>query len=111
MTGTLPRRGRTAHAHADAAPGRTEDRACRLAEDATRHIPGVYAPAAVTVRADGQAARVYLDLLVGYGEHLPTITEAVRRRVAARIEAHTGLPVQGVTITVVDVVLPGEEPG
>ncbi|SCG67983.1 Asp23/Gls24 family envelope stress response protein [Micromonospora inositola] len=106
MTGTLPRRGSAAPTGSDATPDRWPDeRIARLAENAARHAPGVYAPAA-TVCADGRAARVDLDLAVDHGEHLPTVAEAVRRRVAAQVEAHTGLTVAGVTVTVVDLLLP-----
>ncbi|WP_406045433.1 Asp23/Gls24 family envelope stress response protein [Micromonospora sp. NBC_00898] len=120
MTGTLPRRGRTAPAgpttpdhrpeERRAAPPATpdrwpEERIARLAEDAARYVRGVSAPAA-TVRADGRAARVDLDLAVDHGEHLPTVAEAVRRRVTAEVEAHTGLAVAAVTVTVVDLLLP-----
>ncbi|PWR09683.1 hypothetical protein DKT69_30430 [Micromonospora sicca] len=119
MTGTLPRRGRTAPTGADATRKRgaaptgpdatrerwPEERIARLAEDAARRTPGVAVPAA-TVRADGRAARVDLDLAVDHGRHLPTVAEAVRRRVAAQVEARTGLTVAGVTITVVDLLLP-----
>ncbi|WP_319461742.1 Asp23/Gls24 family envelope stress response protein [Micromonospora sp. RTP1Z1] len=105
MTGTLPRRAGTAPTRPDATPDRwPEERIARLAEDAARHTRGVSAPAA-TVRADGRAARVDLDLAVDHGEHLPTVAEAVRRRVAARVEAYTGLTVAGVTVTVVDLLL------
>lgn len=129
MTGTLPRRGRTAPAgpatpdrrpeERRAAPPATrdrwpEERIARLAEDAARYARGVSAPAA-TVRADGRAARVDLDLAVDHGEHLPAVAEAVRRRVAAEVEAYTGLTVAAVTVTVVDLLLPerhgGTSPG
>ena len=110
MTGTVPRRARTAPAAPAAPADPTEDRLVRLVADAVDRTPGVYAPTMVTVRAHGHVARVDLDLVVGYGRHLATVAEAVRRGVAARIEAHSGLSVHSVTVTVVDVLLEGEEP-
>ncbi|WP_446215431.1 Asp23/Gls24 family envelope stress response protein [Micromonospora sp. IBHARD004] len=111
MTGTLPRRGRTAPAGSDAGLDRwPEERIARLAEDAARRTTAVSAPVA-TVRADGRVARVDLDLAVDHGAHLPTVAEAVRRRVAAQVEAQTGLTVAGVTVTVVDLLLPARDDG
>jgi uncharacterized alkaline shock family protein YloU len=103
MTGTLPRR-----ATAPSAPVTwAEKRIAGLAEEAARRTPAVSDPVA-TVRADGGAVRVDLDLVVAHGAPLTAVAEAVRRRVTARIEAHTGLTVEAVTVTVVDLRLPGE---
>ncbi|MFE9693809.1 Asp23/Gls24 family envelope stress response protein [Micromonospora sp. NPDC005806] len=108
MTGTLPRRGAAAPRRAAAPPVPwTEARIARLAEDAARRAPAASGPVA-TVRVDGSAVRVDLDLVVDHGAHLPTVGAAVRRRVAAGIEALTGLTVEAVTVTVVDLRLPGE---
>ncbi len=133
MTGTLPRRSTapppgSRPPHATAPPRRTrpprgaavvrgagasvrwaEEEIARLAEDAARRTPAVSAPAA-TVRVEGPAARVDLDVVVEHGVHLPTAAEGVRRRVAAGIEARTGLTVEAVTVTVVGLSLPGETP-
>ncbi|MFU8871563.1 Asp23/Gls24 family envelope stress response protein [Micromonospora sp. SL4-19] len=110
MTGTLPRRGASAPDHAAALPQPwTEQRIARLAEDAAQHEPPVSCLGA-TVRVDGDTARMELDLIVDHGVHLPTVTEAVRRRVAARVEADTDLAVEAVTVTVVDLRLPAEAP-
>ncbi|MFG2054606.1 Asp23/Gls24 family envelope stress response protein [Micromonospora sp. NPDC048930] len=87
----------------------TEEEIARLAEDAARRTPAVSAPAA-TVRIDGPAARVDLDVVVTHGVHLPTAAEGVRRRVTAGIEAYTGRTVEAVTVTVVGLRLPGEAP-
>ena len=100
MTGTLPRR-------ATAPPAWSEERTAGLAEEAARRTPAVGDPVA-TVRVDGAAVRVDLDLVVAHGAPLAAVAEAVRRRAAARIEAHTGLTVEAVTVTVVDLRLPGE---
>ncbi|WP_052744831.1 Asp23/Gls24 family envelope stress response protein [Micromonospora sp. HK10] len=111
MTGTLPRR--------DSTPGRartapatrwTERRIARLAEEATGRTPAASSPAA-TVRVAGNVARVDLDLVVDHGAHLPTVAEAVRRRIADQVEACTGLTVESVTVTVVDLRLPAEHTG
>ncbi|KAB1916019.1 Asp23/Gls24 family envelope stress response protein [Micromonospora sp. AMSO31t] len=103
MTGTLPRR-----ATAPRAPVTwSEERTAALAEDVARRTPAVTGPVA-TVRVDGGAVRVDLDVVVAHGAPLTAVAEAVRRRVAARIEAHTGLTVEAVTVTVVDLRLPGE---
>lgn len=103
MTGTLPRR-----ATAPPAPVTwSEQRTAGLAEEAARRTPGVTDPAA-TVRVDAAAVRVDLDVVVAHGAPLAAVAEAVRRRVAARIEAHTGRTVEAVTVTVVDLRLPGE---
>ncbi|MGR6319300.1 Asp23/Gls24 family envelope stress response protein [Micromonospora soli] len=109
MTGTLPRRGTAAPGRAGA-PAWTEATIARLAEDAARRAPAASRPVA-TVRVDGTAARVDLDLVVDHGAHLPTVGEAVRRRVAAGIEAQTGLTVEAVTVTVVDLRLPAANAG
>ncbi|MCW3815167.1 Asp23/Gls24 family envelope stress response protein [Micromonospora sp. DR5-3] len=110
MTGTLPRRA-TAVPGGAFPPARpwTEERLARLVEDVARLTPAVSGPVA-TVRVDGPAARIDLDLVVNYGVHLPTVAAAVRRRVTARIAAHTGLAVESVTVTVVDVVLDTDPP-
>ncbi|WP_262286508.1 Asp23/Gls24 family envelope stress response protein [Micromonospora sp. MA102] len=103
MTGTLPRR-----AAAPPAPVTwPEERTAGLAEEAARGTDAVTDPVA-TVRADGAVVRVDLDVVVAHGAPLAAVAEAVRRRVAARIEAHTGLTVEAVTVTVVDLRLPGE---
>ncbi|MET8837031.1 Asp23/Gls24 family envelope stress response protein [Micromonospora sp. NPDC004540] len=105
MTGTLPRR-----ATAPPAPAPwSEERTAMLAEEAARRTPAVTDPVA-TARVDGAAVRVDLDLVVDHGAPLTAVAEAVRRRVAARIEAHTGLTVESVTVTVVDLRLPGAAP-
>lgn len=111
MTGLLPRR-RTSGQGRPAVPAGpwTEERLARLAEDAARLTPDVSGPVA-TVRVDGPATRIDLDLVVRYGAHLPTVAEAVRRRVTARIQAHAGRVVESVTVSVVDVLLPPEPPG
>ncbi|MFE9655082.1 Asp23/Gls24 family envelope stress response protein [Micromonospora sp. NPDC006431] len=108
MTGTLPRRG-TSTQDRPVAPARpwSEEWLARLAADAARLAPAVSGPTAA-VRVAGQAARIDLDLAVSYGAHLPTVAAAVRRRVTARIEAHTGLTVESVTVTVVDMPLPAD---
>jgi uncharacterized alkaline shock family protein YloU len=106
MTGTLPRR-----AAAPPAPVTwPEERTAGLAEEAARGTHAVSDPVA-TVRVDGDAVRVDLEVVVAHGAPLTTVAEAVRRRVAARIEAHTGLTVEAVTVTVVDLRLPGEPAG
>ncbi|WP_433280897.1 Asp23/Gls24 family envelope stress response protein [Micromonospora sp. CA-244673] len=106
MTGTLPRR-----ATAPPAPvAWPEERTGGLAEEAARRAPAVV-DATATVRVDGAAVRVDLDLVVAHGAPLTGVAEAVRRRVAAWIEAHSGLTVEGVTVTVVDLRLPGEPSG
>ncbi|NES27360.1 Asp23/Gls24 family envelope stress response protein [Micromonospora terminaliae] len=103
MTGTLPRR-------ATAPATRSEERIAGLAEEAARRDPAVSDPVA-TVRVDGVAVRVDLDLVVAHGAPLAAVAEAVRRRVAARVGAHTGLTVEAVTVTVVGLRLPGEPAG
>ncbi|MFC0032979.1 Asp23/Gls24 family envelope stress response protein [Micromonospora chaiyaphumensis] len=102
MTGTLPRR-------ATAPVTWPEERTAGLAEEAARRTPAVSDPVAVA-RVDGAAVRVDLDLVVTHGTPLAGVAETVRRRVAARIEAHTGLTVEAVTVTVVGLRLPGEPP-
>ncbi|MGC3863555.1 Asp23/Gls24 family envelope stress response protein [Micromonospora chersina] len=90
--------------------GRTawsEERMAGLAEEAARRVRAISEPVA-TVRADGGAARVDLDVVVAHGVELTAVAGAVRRRVAARIEACTGLTVEAVTVTVVDLRLPAE---
>ncbi|GHJ53509.1 hypothetical protein Nm8I071_28160 [Nonomuraea sp. TT08I-71] len=90
--------------------GRTawsEERIAGLAEEAARRAGAVSEPVA-TVRADGGAVRVDLDVVVAHGVELTAVAGAVRRRVAARIEACTGLAVEAVTVTVVDLRLPAE---
>lgn len=109
MTGTLPRRAAPTRDLTGLPTRWTEAHLARLAAHAAGQTPGVYAAAAVAARTDGRVARVDLDLVVDYGQHVPTVAEAVRRRVAARFEAYAGVTVQGVTVTVVDVRLPGEE--
>ncbi len=83
----------------------TEERTARLVEEAAQDLPAATG-AAATVRVHGGVARVCLDLVVDLGAHLPTVAEAVRGRVAARVEADTGLIVETVTVTVVDLRLP-----
>ncbi|MEW2332597.1 Asp23/Gls24 family envelope stress response protein [Micromonospora chersina] len=85
----------------------SEERIAGLAEEAARRAAAVSDPVA-TVRADGGAARVDLDLVVAHGAELTAVAGAVRRRVAARIEAYTGLTVEAVTVTVVGLSLPAE---
>lgn len=111
MTGILPRRRASGQDRAPV-PARawTEEQVARLAEDAARMTPAVSGPVA-TVRVDGPATRIDLDLVVRYGAHLPTVAEAVRRRVTARIQAHTGRVVESVTVSVVDVLLPPDVSG
>ncbi|MEU4365918.1 Asp23/Gls24 family envelope stress response protein [Micromonospora chersina] len=90
--------------------GRTdwsEERMAGLAEEAARRTGAVSEPLA-TVRADGGGVRVELDLVVAYGVELAAVAGVVRRRVAARIEACTGLTVEAVTVTVVGLRLPAE---
>ncbi|WP_167544463.1 Asp23/Gls24 family envelope stress response protein [Micromonospora chersina] len=90
--------------------GRTawsEERMAGLAEEAARRTGAVSEPLA-TVRADGGAVRVDLDVVIAHGVELTAVAGAVRRRVAARIEACTGLTVEAVTVTVVDLRLPAE---
>ncbi|MFI6327303.1 Asp23/Gls24 family envelope stress response protein [Micromonospora chersina] len=90
--------------------GRTEwseERVAGLVEEAARRTGAVSEPVA-TVRADGGAVRVDLDLVLAYGVELATVAGAVRGRVAARIEACTGLTVEAVTVTVVGLRLPAE---
>ncbi|MFG2164322.1 Asp23/Gls24 family envelope stress response protein [Micromonospora chersina] len=92
------------------ARGRTawsEERIGGLAEEAARRTGAVSEPVA-TVRVDGGAVRVDLDLVVAHGVELTAVAGAVRRRVAARIEACTGLTVEAVTVTVVGLRLPAE---
>ncbi|MFD2765031.1 Asp23/Gls24 family envelope stress response protein [Micromonospora eburnea] len=83
----------------------TEDRIARLVEDAARRTPAAR-DAAATVRVHGGVARVDLDLVVDHGTHLPTVAEAVRRRIGVRVGAETGLTVEGTTVTVADLCLP-----
>ncbi|MEU9825461.1 Asp23/Gls24 family envelope stress response protein [Micromonospora chersina] len=85
----------------------SEERIARLAEEAARRTGAVSEPVA-TVRVDGGAVRVDLDLVVAHGAELTVVAGAVRRRVAARIEAYTGLTVEAVTVTVVGLRLPAE---
>ncbi|MFG1656181.1 Asp23/Gls24 family envelope stress response protein [Micromonospora chersina] len=90
--------------------GRTawsEERIAGLAEEAARRT-GVVSEPVATVRADDRAVRVDLDLVVAHGVELTAVAGAVRRRVAARIEACTGLTVEAVTVTVVGLRLPAE---
>ncbi|SBT42345.1 Asp23 family, cell envelope-related function [Micromonospora narathiwatensis] len=83
----------------------TEERVARLVEDAVGRAPA--APdATATVRVCGGVARVDLDLVVEHGAHLPSVAEAVRRRIGVRVGAETGLTVEAVTVTVVDLRLP-----
>jgi hypothetical protein len=86
-------------------PSWTEERTARLVEEAAQGMPAA-AGAAATVWLCGGAARVDLDLVVDHGAHLPTVAEVVRGRVAARVEADTGLTVETVTVTVVGLRLP-----
>lgn len=109
MTRTLPRRAGPTRDLAGVPARWTEAHLARIAAHAAGQTPGVYAAAAVAVRTDSRVARVDLDLVVDYGQHVPTVAEAVRRRVRARFEAYAGVDVQSVTVTVVDVRLPGEE--
>ncbi|MEU8261804.1 Asp23/Gls24 family envelope stress response protein [Micromonospora sp. NPDC048999] len=127
MTNALPRRGASApglgsadgggcglgrrHAGAPARPW-SEEHTGRLVEEAAEGLPGATG-AAATVRAHGGVVRIDLDLVVDHGTHLPTVAEAVRARVAARVETDAGLTVETVTVTVVDLRLPdaaGPEP-
>jgi uncharacterized alkaline shock family protein YloU len=115
MTGTLPRCGTApSPAMVPNAVGATvpwsEEQIARLAEDAAQRTPAVSGSAA-TVRVEGRAARVDLDVVVAHGVHLPMAAEGVRRRVAAGIAARTGLTVEAVTVTVVDLRLPEETAG
>ncbi|GGR94045.1 hypothetical protein GCM10010169_43180 [Micromonospora fulviviridis] len=129
MTGILPRRATAPPAPAPdrpASPGPapdrpgapeagldrdrapwSEERTAGLAEEAARRTPAVSDPVA-TVRVDGAAVRVDLDLVAEHGAALTAVAESVRRRVAARIEAYAGLTVESVTVTVVDLRLPAE---
>ncbi|MEU0156657.1 Asp23/Gls24 family envelope stress response protein [Micromonospora fulviviridis] len=85
----------------------SEERLAGLAEEAARRTGAVSDPVA-TVRVDGAAARVDLDLVVEHGAELTAVAGVVRRRVAARIEAYAGLTVESVTVTVVGLRLPAE---
>ncbi|MFI2647887.1 Asp23/Gls24 family envelope stress response protein [Micromonospora fulviviridis] len=129
MTGILPRRATAAPAPAPDRPAApapapdglatlaagvarrrapwSEERIAGLAEEAARRTGAVSDPVA-TVRVDGGAVRVDLDLVVEHGAELTAVAGAVRRRVAARIEAYAGLTVESVTVTVVGLRLPAE---
>ncbi|MFG3601203.1 Asp23/Gls24 family envelope stress response protein [Micromonospora chersina] len=119
MTGILPRRatappapaaddsGASAVGLVQGRPAWSEERIAGLAEEAARRTWAVSEPVA-TVRADDGAVRVDLDLVAAHGAELTAVAGTVRRRVAARIEACTGLTVEAVTVTVVGLRLPAE---
>ncbi|MEU2610043.1 Asp23/Gls24 family envelope stress response protein [Micromonospora sp. NPDC007271] len=109
MTRILPRRAVSAPECATPAQRWTAERIARLVEDAARGTPATIGTGA-TVRLHGGAARIDLDLVVDHGTHLAAAAQTVRRRVAARIEACTGLAVEAVTVTVVDLRLPDQAP-
>ncbi|MFJ8578038.1 Asp23/Gls24 family envelope stress response protein [Micromonospora sp. NPDC093277] len=85
----------------------TEERIARLVEEAASRTPAA-AGAEATVRVCGGAARVDLDLVVDHGTHLATVAEAVRHRIGDRVGAETGLTVEAITVTVVDLRLPDQ---
>ncbi|WFE54042.1 Asp23/Gls24 family envelope stress response protein [Micromonospora sp. WMMD1155] len=79
----------------------------RIAVDAARQVPGVSGVHPATVRLVDRSVGLDLHLVTTYGYGVPVVAEAVRAAVADRVAAGTGLTVAAVTITVVDLIVPG----
>jgi uncharacterized alkaline shock family protein YloU len=65
----------------------------------------------VSVRLDGQTARVGVTLVVEYGIQVYPVTEQVRATVIDAVESMLGLQIVEVNIVVDDVAPPGAQPG
>ncbi|MFC4020103.1 Asp23/Gls24 family envelope stress response protein [Micromonospora sp. GCM10011542] len=87
-----------------------EQRVGRIAAEAAGAVRGVHDAQPVTVRLGDRAVGIDLRLVTRYGRSVPAVAEAVRAAVAGRVAAATGLAVAVVTVTVVDVLVPGVDP-
>lgn len=104
----------------------------KIAECATREIPGVYGMAdrssrrmgqlrgmvggtandtrpGVSVEVGEREATVELDIVTWYGQSIVDVSNAVRRNVIDRVEANTGLTVIEVDINIDDVYVEGDQ--
>ena len=79
--------------------------------DGVRVALGAFAADGVRVRAGVAGSSVALDLTVvaEYGQDLPRLADRLRTRVAAAVEATTGLDTVGINVTVGDI-LPPRQP-
>ncbi|MFF4874503.1 Asp23/Gls24 family envelope stress response protein [Micromonospora sp. NPDC000668] len=72
-------------------------------------MPGVSGVHPAAVRLADRSVGLDLHLVTSYGHSVPAVAEAVRRAVADRVSAGTGLAVAAVTVTVDDLLVPGAD--
>jgi uncharacterized alkaline shock family protein YloU len=101
-TGAAARRG--------AGPPADAETVGRIAARAAGEVRGVHEARPVAVRLDDRSVGIDLRLVTRYGRSVPAVAESVRAAVADRVTAATGLVVVAVTVTVVDVLVPGVDP-
>ncbi|TMC00028.1 MAG: Asp23/Gls24 family envelope stress response protein [Chloroflexi bacterium] len=64
----------------------------------------------IRARQRGRHLRVELRMTADYGQHIPTLAEALRRAVAKNLARMTDLEVREIRVRIVDVRLPEETP-
>jgi uncharacterized alkaline shock family protein YloU len=63
----------------------------------------------VNVEVTESDARVWMSVIIDYGESIPDVAQAIRDNVVRRIEATTGLHCAAVDIAVTDLYFPGDD--
>jgi uncharacterized alkaline shock family protein YloU len=63
----------------------------------------------VNVEVTDSDARVWMSVIIDYGESIPDVAQAIRDNVVRRIEATTGLHCSAVDIAVTDLYFPGDD--
>lgn len=76
----------------------------RIESDSTSYSRGVH------VEAGRREAIFDIELVVEYGHPIPTIVDALRRRVSKEVSEQTGLTVKGVNLRVTDIQFGREAP-
>lgn len=76
----------------------------RIESDSTSYARGVH------VEAGRREAIFDIELVVEYGHPIPTIVDALRRRVSKEVSEQTGLTVKGVNLRVTDIQFGREAP-
>jgi uncharacterized alkaline shock family protein YloU len=76
----------------------------RIESDSTSYSRGVH------VEAGRREAIFDIELVVEYGHPIPTIVDALRRRVSKEVREQTGLTVKGVNLRVTDIQFGREAP-
>ena len=70
---------------------------------AAAEVEGVHAVAAVTLARRADAVAVAIELVAAYGRGIPRLAEEVRRNLAVRLQALTGLRVASVDVLIGDI--------